>query len=404
MSPRKIIIIGGGPAGMMAAIKAAQTLRDSGFAAGRDADIVLYDKNDRLGRKIYLTGKGRCNITNMKTWEEFSTHIHPNREFLKHSFRIFSNEDVRDFFEGIGVPTTIEQGQRLFPVSMKASDVAQALERKVHELGVNVETCRLEHLPEPSSDCAVILATGGKSYPLTGSTGDGYAMAREAGHTVSRTFPSLTALMPEGYDLSLDGLTLKNVSLCLYVDRTMVQSEEGELTFTADGIEGALGFRLSRKAVWALENGQKVELSLDLKPALSEDKISSRILRETASRASRGDGKVTSSLLRSMMPEQLVEPFIRANQGLTFDNLPQRLKDWRFRISSCKGYERAVVTAGGVSLKEIVPKTLASRLVEGLFFAGEVIDLDGDTGGYNLQIAFSTGATAGISAAKFLAR
>lgn len=389
---------------MMAAIRAAQTLRDSSPATGRDVDIVLYDKNDRLGRKIYLTGKGRCNITNMKTWEEFSAHIHPNREFLKHSFRGFSNEDVRDFFEGVGVPTTIEQGQRLFPVSMKAADVALALEKAVQELGVRVEICRLEHLPKPSSDCAVILATGGKSYPLTGSTGDGYAMAQEAGHTISRTFPSLTALMPDGYDRSLAGLTLKNVSLSLYVDHTMVQSEDGELTFTADGIEGALGFRLSRKAVWALENGQKVELSLDLKPALNEEKIASRILRENASCASRGNGKVTSSLLRSMMPEQLVEPFIRANPGLTFDNLPQGLKDWRFKINSYKGYERAVVTAGGVSLKEIVPKTMASRLVEGLFFAGEVIDLDGDTGGYNLQIAFSTGAMAGVSAAKFLAR
>lgn len=394
---KNIVVIGGGPAGMMAAIKAAETIRSAAQqAASAIPQVNLYDKNDRLGRKIYLTGKGRCNITNMRPWQEFAPHIHPNQEFLKHAFRAFSNEDVRNFFEQLGVPTTVEQGQRLFPVSMRAADVAQAMERRVHELGVKVAAQPVESIRELLKSNIVILATGGKSYPVTGSTGDGYGMAAEVGHTVSRTFPSLTALMPSGYNRRLEGLELKNVALHLYVDRTLVQSEEGEMSFTDDGIEGALGYRVSRRAVWALVNGQRVELSLDLKPGLSLEKLNARILREA------GDGHLNRYILRGLMPEQLIEPFKKANPDLNVSNLASRLKEWRFRIETWKGYERAVVTAGGVSLKEIVPKTMASRIVEGLFFAGEVMDIDGDTGGYNLQIAFSTGALAGISAAKAL--
>lgn len=395
---KNIVVIGGGAAGMMAAIKAAETIRSAAAqqAASAIPQVTLYDKNDRLGRKIYLTGKGRCNITNMRPWQEFAPHIHPNQEFLKHAFRAFSNEDVRNFFEQLGVPTTVEQGQRLFPVSMRAADVAQAMERRVYELGVKVVAQPVESIKELLKSNLVILATGGKSYPVTGSTGDGYGMAAEVGHTVSRTFPSLTALMPSGYNRRLEGLELKNVALHLYVDRTLVQSEEGEMSFTDDGIEGALGYRVSRRAVWALVNGQRVELSLDLKPGLSLEKLNARILREA------GDGRLNGRILRGLMPEQLIEPFKKANPDLNVSNLASRLKEWRFRIETWKGYERAVVTAGGVSLKEIVPKTMASRIVEGLFFAGEVMDIDGDTGGYNLQIAFSTGALAGISAAKAL--
>lgn len=384
-----IAVIGGGPAGMMAAIKAAEELGDG-------SRIVLFDKNDHLGRKIYLTGRGRCNITNMRPWEEFSTHIHPNPQFLKHAFRAFSNEDVKAFFEAEGVPTTLEQGQRLFPVSMRAADVALALESKVKSLGVKIEYCKAWTEDVPSK--AVILATGGKSYPVTGSDGDGYPIAEHFGHTISRVFPALTALMPKDYDVSLEGVELKNVALSLFVDRDQVQQEEGEMKFTGDGIEGALGYRVSRRAVWAMENGQRVELSLDLKPGLSHEKLAARIARDVI--AMPGAPKMRQ-LLRGLMPEQLVAPFLAANPDLSVENLAARLKDWRFRIVSYKGYERAVVTAGGVSLKEIVPKTMASRIREGLFFAGEVMDIDGDTGGYNLQVAFSTGALAGVSAARF---
>lgn len=384
-----LVIVGGGAAGMMAAI----------FAAGRIGDgsrVTLLEKNDRLGRKIYLTGKGRCNITNMRPWNEFSRHIHPDSKFFKPAFKCFSNEDVRSFFEESGVPVTEEQGRRLFPVSMKASDVAQALERKVRESGVKI---LYNTVWNPSlSYGALVVATGGRSYPVTGSTGDGYDIARSFGHTVARVFPSLTALMPSGYRCP-GTVHLKNVALTLYVGRDLVQREEGEMSFTNDGIEGALGFRVSRRAVWALENGQKVTLSLDLKPALSQQQINARIAREIENDASLSS---VPKLLRRLLPAELVQPFMEAHKGLDINMIPDALKDWRFLIISCKGYERAVVTAGGVSLKEINPKTMESLVHPGLFFAGEVLDLDGDTGGYNLQVAFSTGALAGISAADYL--
>ena len=393
MQPR-LAIVGGGPAGMMAAIRAAVTLGDG-------SRVVLFDKNERLGRKIYLTGKGRCNLTNTRPWEEFAPHIHPNQRFLQQAFRAFSNEDVIRFFEELGVPTVTLQGQRVYPASLIAGDVARALERRVQELGIEVRyTTTVGSLAELDAYAAVIIATGGKSYPVTGSTGDGYRFAQEAGHTVTAVFPSETALLPRGYDPGLPGLEMKNVGLQLYIDRTLVESEQGDFNFTDDGLESGIAYHLSRRAVWALCNGQKVDIILDLKPALTLEKLEARIARESAStpRPSRLD----PDSLRSFLPKPLVAPFRRANPDLSFDNLAKRLKSWSFPIVDYKGFERAVVTAGGVSLKEVVPKTMASRLRPGLFFCGEVLDLDGDTGGYNLQIAFSTGSLAGTSAANYL--
>ena len=395
MQPR-LAIVGGGPAGMMAAIRAAVTLGDG-------SRVVLFDKNERLGRKIYLTGKGRCNLTNLRPWEEFAPHIHPNQRFLQQAFRAFSNEDVIRFFEELGVPTVTLQGQRVYPASLIAGDVARALERRVQELGIEVRyTTTVGSLAELDAYAAVIIATGGKSYPVTGSTGDGYRFAQEAGHTVTAVFPSETALLPRGYDPGLPGLEMKNVGLQLYIDRALVESEQGDFNFTDDGLESGIAYHLSRRAVWALCNGQKVDIILDLKPALTLEKLEARIARESASapRPSRLD----PDSLRSFLPKPLVAPFRRANPDLSFDNLAKRLKSWSFPIIDYKGFERAVVTAGGVSLKEVVPKTMASRLRPGLFFCGEVLDLDGDTGGYNLQIAFSTGSLAGINAAIFLLR
>lgn len=387
-----LAIVGGGPAGMMAAIRAAETL-------GSGAQVVLFDKNERLGRKIYLTGKGRCNLTNRRPWEDFAPHIHPNQRFLQNAFRAFSNEEVIRFFESeLGVPTVTLQGQRVYPASLVAGDVARALERRVRELGVNVRNgATVGSLAELFDFQAVIIATGGKSYPVTGSTGDGYRFAEEAGHTVTTVFPSETALLPRAYDPDLPGMEMKNVGLHLYVDRSLVQSEQGDFNFTADGLESGIAYHLSRRAVWALVNGQRVDIVLDLKPALTEAQLAGRIARDRE-RLSRLD----RASLRSFLPEALVAPFLRANPDLTLENLPKRLKSWTFRIDDYKGYDRAVVTAGGVSLKEIVPKTMGSRLRPGLFFCGEVLDLDGDTGGYNLQIAFSTGALAGTSAARYL--
>lgn len=393
MQPR-LAIVGGGPAGMMAAIRAAVTLGDG-------SRVVLFDKNERLGRKIYLTGKGRCNLTNMRPWEEFAPHIHPNQRFLQQAFRAFSNEDVIRFFEELGVPTVTLQGQRVYPASLIAGDVARALEQRVQALGIEVRyTTTVGSLAELDDYAVVIIATGGKSYPVTGSTGDGYRFAQEAGHTVTAVFPSETALLPRGYDPGLPGLEMKNVGLQLYIDRTLVESEQGDFNFTDDGLESGIAYHLSRRAVWALCNGQKVDIILDLKPALTLEKLEARIARESASapRPSRLD----PDSLRSFLPKPLVAPFRRANPDLSFDNLAKRLKSWSFPIIDYKGFERAVVTAGGVSLKEVVPKTMASRLRPGLFFCGEVLDLDGDTGGYNLQIAFSTGSLAGTSAANYL--
>lgn len=393
MQPR-LAIVGGGPAGMMAAIRAAVTLGDG-------SRVVLFDKNERLGRKIYLTGKGRCNLTNTRPWEEFAPHIHPNQRFLQQAFRAFSNEDVIRFFEELGVPTVTLQGQRVYPASLIAGDVARALERRVQELGIEVRyTTTVGSLAELDDYAAVIIATGGKSYPVTGSTGDGYRFAQEAGHTVTAVFPSETALLPRGYDPGLPGLEMKNVGLQLYIDRALVESEQGDFNFTDDGLESGIAYHLSRRAVWALCNGQKVDIILDLKPALTLEKLEARIARESASapRPSRLD----PDSLRSFLPKPLVAPFRRANPDLSLDNLAKRLKSWSFPIVDYKGFERAVVTAGGVSLKEVVPKTMASRLRPGLFFCGEVLDLDGDTGGYNLQIAFSTGSLAGTSAANYL--
>jgi len=425
MNP-SIGIVGGGPAGMMAAIRAAEILGDG-------SRVVLFDKNDRLGRKIYLTGKGRCNLTNRRSWEEFAPHVHPNQGFLKSAFRAFSNDDVIRFFESFGVPTVTLQGQRVYPASLVAGDVARALERRVRELGVDVRYgTTIRHLSDLDGFAAVIIATGGKSYPVTGSTGDGYRFAEEAGHTVTTVFPSETALMPKDYDPALPGLEMKNVGLHLYVDRTLVESDQGDFNFTGDGLESGIAYHLSRRAVWALYNGQRVDIVLDLKPALTEAQLVARLQRPSQKSDLRGPGGAAGSFepersrsvrkgsdarweshfsakdaegvlkAYSLMPQALFAPFLRAHSGLSWEKLPAALKSWKFPIVDYKGFERAVVTAGGVNLKEIVPKTMASRLRPGLFFCGEVLDLDGDTGGYNLQIAFSTGALAGTSAAKFI--
>ena len=396
----KIAVIGGGPAGMLAAIKAVETLDRAGVADAGEK-VVLFDKNDILGRKIYLTGRGRCNITNTRPWSDFSQHIHPDKGFLKHAFKAFSNEDVMRFFEELGVPVIVLQGQRVFPASLKAADVARALEKRIHALGIDVrkESVDLNQFMSLLSEGPVVLATGGKSYPMTGSTGDGYQFASGAGHTVTSLFPSETALIPKEYNRDLEGLEMKNVGLSLFIDKDMVQREEGDFLFTDDGLESGIAYKISRRAVWAMVNGQKVEVVLDLKPALSLEKLSVRIARDVTEMPGKPRMR---SLLRGLMPERMIDPFISANPGLDIENLAPRLKEWRFRISGYKGYERAVVTAGGVSLKEVSQKTMESKIKPGLFLAGEVLDLDGDTGGYNLQIAFSTGALAGCSAAKRL--
>lgn len=408
-----VLVIGAGAAGCIAAIKAAE--------AG--ASVALLEKNAKLGRKIMITGKGRCNITNAKKWSEFSSHLHPKPAFLKAAFHNFSNLDTIAFFESIGVETVLTRDDRVFPQTMSAATVVDALAAKLQQAGVKtVFSCEVNHVAKLENghfevtflrdaggkfasgkaySRTVIVATGGLSYPATGSTGAGYEIAKDFGHTIKKTFPSLTALVPEHYDTRLVGIELLNVMVTLNVGRDVVACEFGDLQFTDGGLEGPLGFKISRKAVWALLNGDKVMVSIDLKPAVSPSLFAERVVREAqqAGVTAANFNRKKESFLRKFMPQALIEPFVAGNE-LTLDNLATKIKDWRLKIVDYVGYRRAVVTAGGVSLDEIVSKTMHSRNTEGLYFAGEVLDMDADTGGYNLQIAFSTGALAGKSAAE----
>jgi len=403
-----ILIVGAGAAGLMASLK----------IAGKGYSVILAEKGPEPGRKILITGKGRCNITNMSEWEDFKIHIHPDSGFLKNAFFAFSNKDVKQLFEELGVPVTVERGNRLFPVSGKSASVRNALWNALRNPSVSLMTgteilCvsragdmfvsvagreyQGKYDTEQIISRALILTTGGLSYPYTGSNGAGYQMAQRLGHTIVGTFPSLTALMPRSFDTRLRGIHLKNVSLSLLLDNDCVDTREGEMDFTNNGIEGSLGYQLSRRAVEALRKGRKVDLLLDLKPALSAVQLRDRIVRESA------DGYVPlRRFLQNYLPMELIVPFMDANPGISTSSLPARLKTWKFPIRSYTGYERCVVTAGGVSLHEVSRMTMGSKIVPGLFFAGEILDLDGDTGGYNLQIAFSTGACAACGAAKYL--
>lgn len=408
MNKYEIIVVGGGPAGMMAAY----------FAAQGGKSVALFEKKDSCGRKILLTGKGRCNITNSRKWEDFKLHIHPDSGFYKNSFYHFSNQALVEFLTSAGLEVVEQRGERIFPASEKSSDVRDTLVNKLKEcpnidIITNSEVVNVETRPDGLFMVSVmndkglltceyyignkvIMCTGGLSYPATGSTGDGYRIAKLLKHNVVETTPSLTALKPYIYDFSLVGLTLKNVALNLFVEGNNVQSEQGELTFTNGGIEGALGFRVSRKAVKALVKGSKVEVVIDLKPGMTSVQLKDRVTRETLGKKHIDIKKY----LTEFIPRQAIDLFVRMNPDLSISNLPVKLKNWKFAIKGYVGYERCVVTAGGVDLNEVSRKTLESKKIPGLYFAGEVLDLDGDTGGYNLQIAFSTGALAGYSAAK----
>ena len=378
---------------------------------GAGISALLLEKMHRYGLKIGITGKGRCNLTNTKVWNEFATHIHPKNVFLKNAFYGMSNAATMEFFESIGLPLVVERGDRVFPQSMKATDVPAILEKHILSGGIHMQKNAPVHSVSPLPDNlfrieygeseivhsrSVIVATGGFSYPTTGSTGDGYGFAKGLGHKISPCFPSLTALIPKNYREEYYGISLKNVSLQLVVNGDVVQEEFGDLDFTNGGIEGPIGFKVSRKGVYNIMNGQKVEVRMDLKPAVSLKQLQERITRELQ----QIKGNQLKGVLPKLLPGKLVPLFVAANKDLSLENLAAKLKCWVFPVGGYVGYERCVVTAGGVSLQEVSQKTMESKLVKGLYFAGEVLDLDGDTGGYNLQIAFSTGALAAMSAAK----
>lgn len=437
-----IIVIGGGAAGLMAATGAAETFTRN----GKDGKVIVLEKMGRPGRKIMITGKGRCNFTNLKAWNEFSAHIHPKPNFLKPSFYNLTSEKMISFLEDHGFEAVVERGDRVFPASHLASDVVDALVRAAEKAGAGLicgkevrdiavqadnEGFRIICSDESEYTCSkLIICTGGLSYPKTGSTGDGYGWARQMGHSVRQLFPSLTAIVPRGYkDITasaqitskghidrgtplseigkmLCGNQLKNVELSIMIDGNTVQSEFGDLDFTDGGIEGPIGFKVSRKCVNAIINGSKVSAVLDLKPAVELEDLNVRIstLWNEVSKDRRNANKLYKDrfkiMLTKLLPMSLIPAFIKTNPNADHKTLAKTLKNWKMDIEGYVGYERCVITAGGVSLEEITPKTLESRLVPGLFFAGEVLDLDADTGGYNLQTAFSTGYLAGISAAK----
>ena len=412
-----VVVVGAGPAGLLAA----------GRAAMLGARVLLLEKMEKPARKLRITGKGRANIANMRALEEQLREIRPEPRFLRQAFQAFFNRDLIDLLASQGVATKVERGDRVFPVSDQAWDVADALvawtraqgaeilsrtrvERLVVEAGalVGVDLARQAVVPPQriAARC-VILATGGQSYPATGSTGDGYRFAEATGHRIEALRPSLVRIETRPIYPDAQGLILKNTQLTLWIDGRKQAAEFGEAEFTAKGLGGATVLRLSRAIVDALAAGRKVEVTLDLKPALDPSKLDARLVRDLEARA----GGTCRDLLRALLPAPLVEVFGR-DLGLDLSGsvaplrgplrrkLAGRLKELRFEVTGHGGWEEAIVTAGGVSLKDIDPRTMASRKVENLYVAGEVLDLDANTGGYNLQIAFSTGWLAGESAAR----
>jgi predicted Rossmann fold flavoprotein len=407
-----VIVIGGGPAGMMAA----------GQAAAAGASVTLLERNDRLGKKLAITGKGRGNVTNDADIEEIVAQFPGNGTFLYGAFYRFTNDDVRTFFKDLGVPTVVERGGRVFPESQRASDLVDAMERFLVKTGVRIQKGRrvskiltadgrvtgVAFGQEKLTADAVILATGGASYPATGSTGDGYRLAEQLAHTIVKPRPALVPLeTEEKWVRELTGLALKNVEARVLVDGQTVAEEFGEMLFTHYGLSGPIILTVSREAANALTRGKKPQIELNLKPALTPEQLDARLLRDFE-KLSR---KQFKNSLDGLLPQKLIEPVI-ALAGIAPElpvnqvtkqqrqQLAEVLTKLTLTVSGMRPLSEAIVTAGGVSVKEIDPTTMESKLTFGLYFAGEVIDIDGNTGGYNLQAAFSTGFVAGFSAAQ----
>ncbi len=412
MAKRTVIVIGGGAAGMMA----------SGQAAAMGADTLLLEKMHRPGRKLGITGKGRCNITNVASLPDFIAHFGPGGKFLRQAFYRFSNDELMAFFEELGVPLVVERGGRVFPASGQARDVVDALTEWMRRQGVkvrqkvSVESLLVEDRKirgvrdsggETYSADAVIISTGGMSYPATGSTGDGYRLARSAGHSIVPPRPALVPLETAG-DVAprLQGLSMRNVSAGVLVEGRKQGEAFGEMIFTHFGLSGPVILTLSGKVTDALNMGKKVAISLDLKPALDDRTLDERLLRDFDTHGKR----TFRTLLKDLLPGKLIpvcmsltkiSPERQGHQITARERevLRKWLKDFRLEITGTRPLPEAIITAGGVDTGEINPRTMASYLVEGLYFAGEVMDINADTGGYNLQGAFSTGWLAGRSAA-----
>ncbi len=417
----KILIIGGGPAGMMSAISAKQKNSKN--------EVIILEKNDRLGKKLLITGKGRCNITSSLNIEDFIKNIPGNGKFLYSVFNEFDNKDIISFLNKQGLSVKEERGNRIFPITDKSIDVLNCFIKKIEELKITVkydtkaEELLIDNNNEESkiygvktnkgnilSD-RVIIATGGKSYPLTGSTGDGYTMAKKAGHSITELNPSLVPL--ETYEKEeckkLQGLSLKNVKIQI-IDKTknkIIYEDFGEMVFTHFGVSGPIILSSSAhliryKNIKQLMKDKKILLKIDLKPALEEEKLDNRILRDFSAEKN----KQYKNSLEKLLPQKLIPVIIeksninkekRVNEITKLERrkLVELLKGVEFYISKFRPIEEAIITAGGINIKEINPKNMESKKIKGLYFAGEIIDVDGYTGGFNLQIAYSTGYVAG---------
>lgn len=405
----KILVVGGGAAGMMAAVTAAR----------RGKNVLLLEKNEKLGKKLFITGKGRCNLTNSAEVEELFAAVVSNPKFLYSSFYSFTNDQAIGFFEELGVKTKVERGGRVFPDSDHSSDVIRALEQEMKRLGVGISLrtevkeiltedghakgVRLSSGRTITAD-AVIVATGGISYPSTGSTGDGYRFARECGHKVTELSPALVPMeVKEWYAKELMGLSLRNIGILITDGKKKLYEEFGEMLFTHYGVTGPVILSASSIVGKKLKE-HPLTLHIDLKPALTEEQLDKRVLREFEANHNRQFKNAVDSLFPAKLkpvaielsgiPEEKKVNEVTKEERLHFVRL---IKDFRMTLTGLRGYNEAIITKGGVSVKEIDPGTMESKLVKGLYFAGEVLDLDAVTGGYNLQIAWSTGYLAGAN-------
>jgi predicted Rossmann fold flavoprotein len=402
----KVAVIGGGPAGIIAA----------GAAAERGHDVLLFEKNEQLGKKLFITGKGRCNITNAAPIEEFFDNIVTNRNFLYSSLYTFDNNAIIDLLGRYGLSTKVERGNRVFPKSDKSSDVIKAFKRYLDQVGVDIRlNSEVSHIKYDGESFTVfiknggeftfdrlVVTTGGKSYPATGSTGDGYLFAKSVGHTITELRPSLVPIeLSDSWVKELMGLSLKNVSLTAYQGKKEVHSEFGEMVFTHYGISGPIVLSMSN---YVNDIRSDLRLTLDLKPALDEEKLDARIIRDF----NQFSNKQLKNALNDLLPQRLI-PWVIEASGIYPDkvvhqitkeereSLVTALKNFPLHFKGFRPIEEGIVTSGGVNVKEINPSTMESKIIPGLFFAGEIIDVDALTGGYNLQIAYSTGYLAGIN-------
>lgn len=403
----RIAVIGGGPAGMIAA----------GIAGSRGKDVTLFEKNEKLGKKLFITGKGRCNITNNGDIENLIDNVVVNNSFLYGAFYTFSNQDLMNLLEDYGLKLKVERGDRVFPESNKSSDVIQTLKKFLKDNSVKVklkheiksirkdkDTFHVETSHDDESFDKVIVATGGKSYEQTGCTGDGYRFAKNFNHNIVNLKPALVPCeLKDGFSEELQGLSLRNVKLLAYVDGKKVFEEFGEMLFTHYGISGPIVLTMSNY-INKYEKTSKIDISIDLKPALDEAKLEKRLLKDFEKYSK----KQFKNALADLLPSKLI-PVIIQLSGIPEDkfvnqinkeerrSLVSLLKSLKFKFDKFRPLNEAIITSGGISTQEIDPSTMESKIIPGLFFAGEIIDVDALTGGYNLQIAYSTGYLCGYN-------